>query len=53
MPFTYSDKDEARILEGITDPVIKQLVQLVFDYASQAGGLSEADFIKIEQLVKE
>ena len=50
--FTYDDEDEKRILESITDPVKRRLVELIFSYASQCGGLYEKDFNEIQELAQ-
>ena len=52
MTFTYTDQDEKRILESITDPVKRRLVELIFSYASQCGGLYEKDFNEIQELAQ-
>ena len=52
MSFTYNDQDEKRILESITDPVKRRLVELIFLYASDSAGLTEADFKEIQELCK-
>ena len=52
MPFTYTDQDEQRILDAIQDPVKRRLVELIFLYASQCGGLYEKDFNEIQELCK-
>ena len=50
MSFTYTDQDEQRILDTIQDPVKRKLVELIFSYASQCGGLDEQDFNEIQEL---
>ena len=52
MTFTYTEKDEKRILDAIQDPVKRRLVELIFQYASEGPGLTEAEFNEIQELTK-
>jgi hypothetical protein len=51
MEFTYNDQDEQRILFSITDPIIKRLVEMLFDQACNGPGLSKQEFDELEQLI--
>ena len=51
--FTYDEHDERRILDAIQDPVKRRLVELIFLYASEGPGLTEAEFNEIQELARD
>ena len=51
--WTYTDDDQQNLIASAKDPIVQDLVAIIFCYADDSGGVSEYHFKEIEKLIAE